>query len=426
MPGLLSSMNAVTKVPLIRSSYYYGTVDELSSRSVPTSSKTRLERALVKGKRSGGKTRRRRAERSVGTKRRRGRPHDHQNPQLFQTVYFFQSIHSIRPSNLFIKKSMRSSTAKLIANSLFSLGGTTGIQRLRQPWTRPCTKYAFSSSVVQPRASQEHCENCTCDQVQGGKIENSVVPTYPCGSPKHEDEFGHLPPPLPEPTYSVNKRILPSSLTALSSEQGRDFLLQALTNKTAQSYWSLMEQFMNQSDPAFCGITTLVMVLNAMSVDPNIRWRGGWRFFGSEDVILNNCCLSAERIRRAGVTLEEFRLLAKCQGLGVEMKRPIDPQHKHDDCMSVPANVVHHPHRPSECQSLDTFRDDIRRILTTAGSDSLMVVSFSRACKFCDSGFPSSSNFHLTEQATLPQLWGKLVMDTFRLWQPIMRIQIRS
>lgn len=85
-------------------------------------------------------------------------------------------------------------------------------------------------------------------------------PDFACGSSKHETEKQPLPPPLPEPTYSVHKRVLPSSLTALSSPEGRKYLLETFIENTAESYWALTEQFVNQSDPAFCGITTLLMV----------------------------------------------------------------------------------------------------------------------------------------------------------------------
>ena len=223
-----------------------------------------------------------------------------------------------------------------------------------------------------------HCDTCTCeDSKRPATIEplayHNDEERFPCGSPKHEDEFGHLPPPLPEPVYSVHKRILPASLTALSSKAGREMLLQSLQHNTAESYWALMEQFVNQSDPAFCGITTLLMVLNAMCVDPNVRWRGGWRFFGSEEVLLDHCCLSMERIARVGVTLEEFRQLAKCHGLSVDMKRPVSALE------GEKGEILKHHHRPSEFKSLDCFRDDIRQILTTPDSKSLMVVSYSRA-----------------------------------------------
>jgi hypothetical protein len=83
---------------------------------------------------------------------------------------------------------------------------------------------------------------------------------FACGSAQHESDREELPPPLPEPTYSVHKRILPSSLTALSSPKGRQYLLETFVEETAESYWALTEQFVNQSEPAFCGITTLLMV----------------------------------------------------------------------------------------------------------------------------------------------------------------------
>jgi glutathione gamma-glutamylcysteinyltransferase len=241
----------------------------------------------------------------------------------------------------------------------------------------------FSSLALQPQSTWEeesphsrHCESCTCnnDDVRK-KVEEA--PRFPCGSPKHEDEFNHLPPPLPEPKYSVHKRILPASLTALSSPKGREYLLHSLTQNSAESYWALMEQFVNQSDPAFCGITTLMMVMNTMCIDPNVRWKSGWRFFGSEEVLLDRCCLSMERISRVGVTLEEFRMLAKCHGLSVELKRPF-PSDEHEKQRPF-TGKHHHHHRPTEFKSLECFREDVKRVLTTPESKSILVVSFSRA-----------------------------------------------
>jgi glutathione gamma-glutamylcysteinyltransferase len=133
-----------------------------------------------------------------------------------------------------------------------------------------------------------------------------------------------LPPALAEPQYSVRRRVLPESLYPLNSTAGRRYLLQALQENTAASYLPLVEHFTNQSDPAFCGVTTLLIVLNALSVDPGVRWKGGWRYFGSEDVLLSQCCLRPERIRRVGISMDEFSQLAACQGLRVTMKRVVD------------------------------------------------------------------------------------------------------
>ena len=245
----------------------------------------------------------------------------------------------------------------------------------------------FSSLALEPMSMWEedsphsrNCESCTCN-TEDVRKKVEEPPRFPCGSPKHEDEFDHLPPPLPEPTYSVHKRILPASLTALSSVKGREYLLQSLNQNSAESYWALMEQFVNQSDPAFCGITTLMMVMNTMCIDPNVRWKGGWRFYGSEEVLLDRCCLSMERISRVGVTLEEFRMLAKCHGLSVELKRPF-PSDEQEQQRSYTVKHHHHQqqhHRPTEFKSLECFREDIKQVLMTPDSKSILVVSFSRA-----------------------------------------------
>jgi len=201
---------------------------------------------------------------------------------------------------------------------------------------------------------------------------------FPCGSNHHEDELEDLPPPLEEPKYSVHKRILPRELTAFSSQEGKRYLMEAFAGGTAESYWKLTEHFVNQSDPAFCGVTTLLMCLNAMCIDPNIRWRGGWRFYGSEDVLLNRCCFSAERIRRKGIVLEDFARLGRCHGLTIDMKRPTfeDNHDRNIEQNSVGSKMI----QGEASFSLDNFRRDIRYILsgTEAKHQPLLVVSFSR------------------------------------------------
>lgn len=97
---------------------------------------------------------------------------------------------------------------------------------------------------------------------------------------------------------------------------------ESLREGHAESYFPLSSHLVNQSDPAYCGVTTLLVVLNAMSIDPNVRWRGGWRFFGDEDMLLERCCLDAERVRREGVSLEQFAGLARCQGARSVLRRP--------------------------------------------------------------------------------------------------------
>lgn len=182
-----------------------------------------------------------------------------------------------------------------------------------------------------------------------------------------QDDHIHepLPPPLPKPVYSVHKRVLPSNLTALSAPEGRRYLHESMTAQMAESYWALTEQFVNQSDPAYCGVTTLLMTLNAMNVDPNIRWKGGWRYYADEDILLSRCCLNAERIRRVGITMEQFMILGTCHGMRITMKRP----------------AVGNTPQSAPKYFLEDFRADIRRILDSRVNDqnSVLVTSFSRS-----------------------------------------------
>lgn len=232
------------------------------------------------------------------------------------------------------------------------------------------------------RSGYQHCDTCTCDTPQSRQTQNQCE--IPPSTLTEE-----LPPPLPEPKYSFHKRLMPSNLTALSSRAGRRRFLEALSSDNAEAYLPLAEQFLNQSDPAYCGITTLAMILNACAVDPNVRWRGGWRWYGSDDVVLDRCCLGSEhgreRVRRAGITLEEFAGLGRCQGMRIDMKRPYLDKVDGDNATA------------SSYGTLDDFRSDIQRMVqlppisdedidgNTVGdpndeeSRGFLVVSFSRA-----------------------------------------------
>jgi glutathione gamma-glutamylcysteinyltransferase len=210
-----------------------------------------------------------------------------------------------------------------------------------------------------------HCETCSCESHR-----------------PHYRQATDLPPPLPEPKISVRRRVMPDSLIALNSPMGRSKLTDALLQQTAASYLPLMEHFSNQSDPAFCGITTLQIVLNSFSVDPNIRWRGGWRYYGDETTVLDQCCLSSERVRRIGVTMEEFKQLGTCKGLTLHMKRPDE-------------------------YSLQDFRTDIRTILlerTDQGEQQgTLVVSFGRAGlgQTGDGHFSPLAAYHMESDSVL-------------------------
>ncbi|EED94631.1 predicted protein, partial [Thalassiosira pseudonana CCMP1335] len=129
---------------------------------------------------------------------------------------------------------------------------------------------------------------------------------------------------------SFKKRILPSNLTSFHSPTGKRLFLQSLRSNHANAYFPLIQQFINQSDPAYCGLTTLVLVLNALGMDPNVRWKGGWRWYGNEDMLLERCgCVEEERVKREGISLEVFGGMGRCQGVSVQVKRPLSQHQYH-------------------------------------------------------------------------------------------------
>ena len=251
------------------------------------------------------------------------------------------------------------STKAKSVNSQIHVNHYRHAQSQNQSHSQVKEETASADASSQQQQQQQQITECTC----GFQKQQDLV----------KDTHEPLPPPLPKPVYSVHKRILPSNLTALSSSQGRKYLLESMSQATAESYWALTEQFVNQSDPAFCGVTTLLMVLNAMNIDPNVRWKGGWRFYGDEDVLLQRCCLNAERIRRVGITMEQFMVLGTCHGMHITMKRPACT---HKNAVS---NISLQP--PEKYCSLEDFRNDIRQTLDSQlnHDSSILVTSFSRS-----------------------------------------------
>lgn len=188
-----------------------------------------------------------------------------------------------------------------------------------------------------------HCSTCTC-QSSSTKI-NSFT------HQEVEEEAA-------APKWSFHKRVLPNtpSLLAFSSEEGkmlfRETLLRTTPGSSCEAYFPLSEQFMTQSEPAYCGLSTLAMVLNALSIDPNVRWRGGWRWF-DEQVLIHACCIHMETVKRVGVTLDQLVAIARCNGAKVFLRRPQQHEWKEDN-----------------------FRNEIRNM--SKQTNGFLIVSFSR------------------------------------------------
>lgn len=216
-----------------------------------------------------------------------------------------------------------------------------------------------------------------------------------------------LSPSVAEPASSLYKRPLPDSQVPFSSAQGRLLFQEALLAGSLNTFFPLAEQFHTQVEPTYCGISSLVMVLNALQVDPKRLWKGVWRWF-SEDVA--DCCQQLEVIDKAGITLTALAKLARCNGLD--------------------AVVVHADAQP---QNLETFRRQVLRISSGESGDSplreAIVASYSRAVlgQTGDGHFSPIGGYHAAHDLVLlldvarfkyPPHWVPLPL----LWQAMQEI----
>ncbi|KAM0789042.1 hypothetical protein ACM66B_003107 [Microbotryomycetes sp. NB124-2] len=159
------------------------------------------------------------------------------------------------------------------------------------------------------------------------------------------------------------KRPLPSKCTAFSSPEGKLLFKHSLDEGNLDTYFTLAGQFLTQNEPAYCGLATLCMVLNALEIDPQRKFVGPWRWY---DQSMLDCCRPLEAVAQVGITLNEFACLARCNGLKATV---ISPRLNQDE--------------QARQDGLNKFRRDLKR--ATSGSDgderavqSIMAISYSR------------------------------------------------
>jgi len=87
-----------------------------------------------------------------------------------------------------------------------------------------------------------------------------------------------------------------------------------LTN--GQGFFSLIEQYRTQDEPAYCGLASVAMVLNSLAIDPRRVWKGSWRIFHEQ---MLDCCIPLETVQREGITITQAACLAKCNGASTEL-----------------------------------------------------------------------------------------------------------
>uniref|UniRef100_A0A1D1ZHP6 glutathione gamma-glutamylcysteinyltransferase n=1 Tax=Anthurium amnicola TaxID=1678845 RepID=A0A1D1ZHP6_9ARAE len=120
-------------------------------------------------------------------------------------------------------------------------------------------------------------------------------------------------------TASLYRRLLPSPpAIEFASSEGKQLFSEALSNGTMEGFFRLISYFQTQSEPAYCGLASLSVVLNALAIDPGRKWKGPWRWF---DESMLDCCEPLENVKEKGITFGKVACLAHCAGATVEAFR---------------------------------------------------------------------------------------------------------
>lgn len=112
---------------------------------------------------------------------------------------------------------------------------------------------------------------------------------------------------------------LPAHLIGLDSEQGSQLLIES---SARQAYWPLSMQFVTQRNQSYCGVATMVMVLNALGVSaPPTPGIEPFTTF-TQDNVLNEGTervLPQATLMKKGMTLDQFGLLMETHGVKVQV-----------------------------------------------------------------------------------------------------------
>ncbi|KAH0913649.1 hypothetical protein HID58_036970 [Brassica napus] len=120
-------------------------------------------------------------------------------------------------------------------------------------------------------------------------------------------------------TASLYRRFLPSPPAIdFASVEGKKIFNEALQKGTMEGFFRLISYFQTQSEPAYCGLASLSMVLNSLSIDPGRKWKGPWRWF---DESMLECCEPLEIVKDKGITFGKVVCLAHSSGAKVQAFR---------------------------------------------------------------------------------------------------------
>ena len=112
---------------------------------------------------------------------------------------------------------------------------------------------------------------------------------------------------------------LPPRLIDFTSHDGETFLIES---KAREDYFPLSIQFVTQKTPAYCGVASMVMVLNALNVPaPPTPDNQAFRTFTQDDVLDDgtDVVLPRDLLARQGMTLDQLGALLALHPVSVEL-----------------------------------------------------------------------------------------------------------
>eukprot|EP01060_Flectonema_neradi_P012192 TRINITY_DN19078_c0_g1_i1.p1 TRINITY_DN19078_c0_g1~~TRINITY_DN19078_c0_g1_i1.p1 ORF type:complete len:386 (+),score=66.25 TRINITY_DN19078_c0_g1_i1:164-1321(+) len=115
----------------------------------------------------------------------------------------------------------------------------------------------------------------------------------------------------------IYRRPLPSDLITFSSSKGKTIFKESLTAGGCEGYFDLAAQFHTQDEPAYCGLGSFTMVMNALNIDEaDVRKRA--RHLTETSLDLH---IPLESVRSKGITFDEFSCMASLNGAHVSDHR---------------------------------------------------------------------------------------------------------
>src|SRR5690349_19366503 len=117
---------------------------------------------------------------------------------------------------------------------------------------------------------------------------------------------------------------LPDNLIGFSSDAGESYLVES---KAREAYFPLASNFLTQKTQAYCGVASIVMVLNALNVPaPSVPEYEPYKTF-TQDNVLNErteAILPRQVLDKQGMTLDQIGAILSTQPIKAEVRHASD------------------------------------------------------------------------------------------------------